>query len=411
MRTRRRLGALLLVLAATAAGPLAGTAAAPAQPAPLMHKLARALAVPHVARSRSAALAVDLTSGATLFARNVGRPLIPASTEKLLVTYAALTTLGPSYRIRTDVLGRGQLHGSTWRGNLILKGRGDPSLATADLEYLAARVRAAGVRRVTGRIVGDESHFDSRRTAPGWKRRYYINESPPLSALAVDRARVVGGAVSRHPALAAASAFRRLLRARGVSVAGRAAVGKARPRAQLLASAFSPPLWRLLRFMGLESDNFTAELLLKQLGTVGGSGGTTAAGATVVRRVLAMNGIPLRGARIVDGSGLSGLNRLTARGLAALLHAAWANPSLRPAFRATLPVAGRTGTLAHRMRRSPARGKVLAKTGTTSSASALAGFVQHRFLFAILQNGHPVSHWWARRAQDRFVAVLAQQRR
>ena len=410
MRPRSHLGGILTALALAATVPAAGTAGRPTEPGSLTRKLGRALAVPHVAPASSAALAVDLARGTTVYSRNIDRPLVPASNEKLLVAYVALSTLGPSYRIQTDVLGRGRLQAATWLGNLILKGRGDPSLTTTDLRYLAARVRAAGIRRVTGRIIGDESHFDSRRTAPGWKSWYYIKESPPLSALAVDRARSLGG-VSRGPALAAAARFRRLLRARGVAVAGRAAVGRARPGAVLLASAFSPPLWRLLRFMGLESDNFTAELLLKQLGTLTARRGTTAAGAVVVRRILAADGIPLGGVRIVDGSGLSGLNRLTVRALSALLQTAWADPSLRASFLATLPVAGRTGTLADRLRRAPTRGNVLAKTGTTADASALAGFVRHRFAFAIVQNGRPVSHWWARRAQDRFVAVLAAQQR
>ena len=59
------------------------------------------------------------------------------------------------------------------------------------------------------------------------------------------------------------------------------------------------------------------------------------------------------------------------------------------------------------MRRAPARGNVLAKTGTTSGASALSGYVKSRYVFAVLQNGRPLSYWWARVAQDRFATVLA----
>jgi D-alanyl-D-alanine carboxypeptidase len=61
------------------------------------------------------------------------------------------------------------------------------------------------------------------------------------------------------------------------------------------------------------------------------------------------------------------------------------------------------------MRTPTLRGKVVAKTGTTSEASALAGFVKGRYVFAILQNGHPLSYLWARKAQDRFATVLAAQ--
>jgi serine-type D-Ala-D-Ala carboxypeptidase/endopeptidase (penicillin-binding protein 4) len=113
--------------------------------------------------------------------------------------------------------------------------------------------------------------------------------------------------------------------------------------------------------------------------------------------------------RVVDGSGLSRLDRLTTRALASLLRAAWADPDIRPTFVAALPVAGISGTLADRMRRPPARGHVQAKTGTTDLASALSGFVRHHYVFSVLQNGSPVSTYWARLAQDRFATALASQ--
>jgi D-alanyl-D-alanine carboxypeptidase/D-alanyl-D-alanine-endopeptidase (penicillin-binding protein 4) len=113
--------------------------------------------------------------------------------------------------------------------------------------------------------------------------------------------------------------------------------------------------------------------------------------------------------RLVDGSGLSSLDRLTARGLSALLRAAWNDPDVRPYLLASLPVAGISGTLSDRMRAPPARGNVQAKTGTTSLASALSGYVKHRYVFSVLQNGSPVSSYWARRAQDRFATALAAQ--
>ena len=68
-----------------------------------------------------------------------------------------------------------------------------------------------------------------------------------------------------------------------------------------------------------------------------------------------------------------------------------------------------SGTLSDRLRKPPARGNVVAKTGTTDVASALSVYVRGRFAFTVLQNGHPLSYWWARRAQDRFAQVLAAQ--
>ena len=121
------------------------------------------------------------------------------------------------------------------------------------------------------------------------------------------------------------------------------------------------------------------------------------------------SGVPMAGVRIVDGSGLSMYDRLTAAAVTALLQAAWTDLSIRSAFVAALPIAGVNGTLEDRMRRGPARGHVLAKTGTTDVASALSGFARDRYVFAVLQNGHPVSATWARVAQDRFAQVLAGQ--
>jgi D-alanyl-D-alanine carboxypeptidase/D-alanyl-D-alanine-endopeptidase (penicillin-binding protein 4) len=113
------------------------------------------------------------------------------------------------------------------------------------------------------------------------------------------------------------------------------------------------------------------------------------------------------GVRIVDGSGLSLLDRFTANALVSLLTVMWNDAGVRPELLASLPVAGRSGTLVHRMRGTAAAGVVLAKTGTTSNASALSGFVGDRYVFSILNNGWPISSSWARLAQDRFAAVLA----
>jgi len=399
---KRRLVGLLILVA------LGTPVVAGAQQTPLQTRLAKALRVPHVAPARSAAVALDLATGTVLFTQNPGLSLAPASNEKLPLTYAALTTLGPTYRIETDVLGEGEQDGTTFSGTLVLRGGGDPTLSTAGLRSLAAQVRTYGIRRVTGGIVADESYFDSRRMVAGWKPSFFIDESPPLSALVVNRARV-GRTVTRSPALAAGTAFRTALRSAGVVVDGTMRMGRVDDFAIPIAQVESPTLAAILRFMDRESDNFTAELLLKQLGAVSLDRGTSAAGASVVMQALAEAGVPMAGVRIVDGSGLSRLDRLTANALAATLKAAWADPTVKPAFVAALPVAGVNGTMEDRLRKAPARWRVLAKTGTTSDASALSGYVSTRFLFTVLQNGHPLSYWWARRAQDRFVEVLAAQ--
>ena len=400
----RRLLATLVALIAFAAP--AASPAGRTQDSQLQRRLARALHVPHVAPARSAAVALDLASGTVLFEQNSGRPLAPASNEKLPLTYAALTELGPTYRIETDVLGEGQQDGTQWTGTLVLKGGGDPTLSRADLRVLAAQVKALGIRSVTGGVSGDESAYDARRVVTGWKPSFFIEESPPLSALVVDRARV-GRVVTRTPALVAAAAFREALGKAGIAVAGPVRVAPASDWSEVLGTVSSPTLAAMLRFMDRESDNFTAEMLLKQLGLMELGRGTSAAGAAVVTQALTEAGVPMAGVRIVDGSGLSQLDRLTANALGSLLKIAQADPIVGPALLASLPVAGVSGTLQHRLLQPPARGHVVAKTGTTDIASSLSGYVSGRYAFAVVQNGHPLSYWWARRAQDRFAQVLA----
>jgi D-alanyl-D-alanine carboxypeptidase/D-alanyl-D-alanine-endopeptidase (penicillin-binding protein 4) len=369
-------------------------------------QLARALHAKHVSPGRTGAIVLDLETGQTLFAHNSRLGLRPASNEKLATTYAALTALGPSFRIETDVLGEGQRAGSTWQGNLVLKGYGDPALSSAQVFSLARQVAAGGVRHVSGRIVGDESWFDTRRTGLGWKAAFYLHESPALSALIVDRG-WTGRFETRQPALAAAQLFLRDLRRAGVTVHGTAAVGVASEGATSLAAVDSAPLGSLLRHMDVFSDNFYAEMLLKEVGAVQGRGGSAAAGLAVERPLLREAGVPLARVRMVDGSGLSLLDRWTPLGLATLLRTMWDDPDLRSYLVAALPIAGETGTLEHRMRKAPAHGLVRAKTGTTDNASSLSGFVGDRYVFSILENGSPVRTVSAEASQNRFAQVLA----
>ena len=370
----------------------------------LSRALARALAAPGVARDRTAALAVDLSTGAAVYEANAGRALAPASAEKLAVSFTALRLLGPGYRFRTEVVGKGQLQGRVWRGSLFLVGRGDPTLRYRDLRLLAREVAAWGIRRISGHVVADERHFDARRDAPGWKPSFLGLESPPLSALSVDDLDLAG---PNGSAGAAARSFKEALARRGVTVAGRITTGRAPANGLPLAQDLSEPLVAIVRRMNRESDNFVSEMLLKELGASVDGIGSSAAGARVVREELRVAGVPVAGVRIVDGSGLSRLDRLTARALVAILRAGADDPAIRDAFVASLAVAGVSGTLERRLDRRPTRGRVIAKTGTTSASSALAGFVRGRYVFAIIQNGSPVPYWSARQAQDRFVTILA----
>ncbi len=395
MRLRVSLAAVVLAFTA-------GTTTAASAANGLGPRLTRSLTGPSLSLGKTAALAVDVATGETIFAHNSDVPFAPASNEKLPVSYAALVRLGPGYRFHTEVYGTGDRAGATWDGNLVIKGFGDPTLASADIERLAATIRGRGIRTVTGRVLGDESFYDRKRGAAGWKSGFIGGETPPLSALVVDQAR---GWPALSPPLLAARALRDALGRRGVVVVGRHGLGVAPASATTLASDASEPLSVLVRRMNRESDNFYAEMLLKQLAAAAGKAGTSAGGGRIVIATMKEAGIPVSGVRIVDGSGLSSLDRLTATALVGVLRAGATDPAIARPFLASLAVSGSSGTLSTRL--PSLRGKVKGKTGTTSLACTLSGVIRRRIVFAVLENGSPVSSWSARAAQDRFVTVLA----
>ena len=403
---RSRLPHLLLVLVALLTAP-AATAAALPRPA-LPAKIATVLRSHGLAGPRTAVVVSDAVDGSVLYRRNATRPLLPASNEKLYVTIGALTELGPDFRYETRVVAAGTRTSGVLHGNLVLVGSGDPTLSRYRVAALARAIRAAGITRITGRVIGDETLFDRKRSGPGWPARFVDIECPPLSALAVDR-NVAGATFVRTPARRAARLLRDALAARSVRSAG-IGVGKAPTTATPIAKTSSLPLWRILRFMNRESDNFTAETVAKSVGAYAGTGGTTAEGMRVTRGVIE----PLLGAdspalSLADGSGLSLDDRSTASALARLFTAASAQPSIADAVFGSLSIAGRNGTLERRMR--DLEGRVRGKTGTLDGVSSLTAYVTsttgHRYVISVIMNRRSLSFWQAHAAQDAIASLVA----
>lgn len=146
--------------------------------------LRRDLGTIMTSRTRSgtwSASVVSLTRGDTLFQANAGVPVLPASTMKLLTSAIALERLGPNYRFSTDVLRDGEVDASgTLNGNIYIRGDGDPSFSrrfhpgkySEPVDKLARAVAAAGIRRVTGAVIGDATAFDNELYPEGWLDRY-----------------------------------------------------------------------------------------------------------------------------------------------------------------------------------------------------------------------------------------------
>jgi D-alanyl-D-alanine carboxypeptidase/D-alanyl-D-alanine-endopeptidase (penicillin-binding protein 4) len=345
-------------------------------------------------------------------------PRILASNAKLFTTTAALSRFGVEGTLFTDVLGAGELDAEgVFRGSLYLRGGGDPTFGSrrfatrsyrvgAAVEDLAALLADAGIQRVTGRIYGDESAFDSLRGGPdsGYGVSTWVG---PLSALSFNRGLFTesGRGFQANPPAFAAARLDAALEAAGVPVRLRPRAGLTPTDGRVLASVASPPMERLIQLTNKPSDNFFAEILLKDLAHDAVGVGTTAFGA----RIAAAHARRL-GARatLVDGSGLSRGNRASPFSVVRLLSALYRSDDYDP-FVGSLPIAGQDGTLFDRMRRGAARWRCRGKTGTLSNVSALSGYCEARsgdnYAYSILMNGvYPPS---ARRLQDRMLQAIA----
>ena len=116
-----------------------------------------------MAGGAASVVVADADTGNIRYQHDADNRLMPASNTKLLTSTAAMELLGPGYRFSTDVLADGTPPRVVLSGDLYLRGTGDPTMLAADYDALAAQVAAAGVRRVTGRLVADDTRFDTQR--------------------------------------------------------------------------------------------------------------------------------------------------------------------------------------------------------------------------------------------------------
>jgi serine-type D-Ala-D-Ala carboxypeptidase/endopeptidase (penicillin-binding protein 4) len=368
----------------------------------------------------SGAYVLDLDTGQPLFAAAAGTGRLPASVEKVYTTSTALLRFGSGATLTTAVLGRGTLDArGTWHGALYLKGGGDPTFgdagfdrsaygAGATMQRLVANlISGTRIRSIRGRIVGDESYFDSLRGTPATGFRASSDVEGLLSALAYDRGfeNFEGTAFQRRPALVATQQFAAALRAAGVRVPSRTPVytGPTPPSAKRLAVVHSPRMATLVKLTNTPSDNFFAEMLEKGLGARFGGRGTTAAGAAVVRALLARKfGVH---PRLNDGSGLSRADSTSPVQVVTVLRAM----AHDGAFVNSLAVGGESGTLQHEMNGTPAQGRCRGKTGTLHDVSNLVGYCRardgHTLAFAFLMNA--IDPDFAHPIQDRMAVALA----
>jgi D-alanyl-D-alanine carboxypeptidase/D-alanyl-D-alanine-endopeptidase (penicillin-binding protein 4) len=389
----------------------------------------------------------------------------------------ALDRFGPDHVFKTPVLYDGSLGDGVLRGNLYLRGVGDPSLSMrfwkgdSPVAALARQVAGLGIRQIQGDIVGDATVFDGKLVPDGWKTSYLgaayaarvagltVNEGliwiavRPLSGKAdvaldppsatvpvINNVRVVAGRagsisaarntdgaivvrgtigsaapvqkysiVADDPPLYLTGALRTALEQAGVSVTGTTRMGPTPAEATPLAAVASPPLGQSVTEMNREGINVVAEMLYRTAAARDDQVGSAGTALMTLRQYMETNArLPGSVVDVYDGSGLSELNRLTARSMVHLLgyahEATWSG-----AFHASLPVEGESGTLKNRAKGTPARGNLHAKTGTTNTVASLGGYVTARngeiLAFSFLYNG--TDRWNARAAMDRMGATMA----
>jgi serine-type D-Ala-D-Ala carboxypeptidase/endopeptidase (penicillin-binding protein 4) len=425
---RRGAVTLALVGAATVAVPAGAQAATPgpdkAFRTPIAHgsatarasvsasKLSGGLAKLFRGVGRSGAFVIDASDDQVLFSRKARRARILASNSKLFTTATALARFAPEDRLHTTAWSTDDVSDGVSQG-LYLRGGGDPTLSGGGLAKLADGVRAAGVTTVQGPVVYDDSFLDHLAGIPQHGIR--AERIGTLSGLTVD------GGSPGDPAKSAARRFQDALRTDGVSIGNSVTPGVVPPVANQVGDFGSPTMADLIQDTNVPSNNFFAEMLLKDIGGEFGGAGSTAAGISVVKRFAAERGARFNGE---NGSGLSRRNKASPASVVKLLDSMIEvdentppdtqaeQRGQRDAWIESLAVAGRSGTLAHRMRRTAARSRCHAKTGTLNGVSALSGYcfqgaedADHAVVFSLLMNRVDVDR--ARLVQDRMAALLA----
>ena len=447
---RRRLRLAAAAAALVAVGALAGGSAVAATvvsaaesgqpPASPAERLAREFSAALSLRiaPRSTCLTV-LLDDELIFEAQGDSALVPASLMKIATAAAAFEILEPDGVYTTEVFARSDALAAasdgTLRGDVYLVGGGDPVLNTprygaripdpvayTDVTELADRVHevlaSRGIRRIEGRIIGDDSWYPDRVRVyykefppggdePVWRYSHdTLNYIGPLSGLLIndgfasytwktgieDRRDYVR---ATDPTRHAASVLNSLLEVRGTPITRwtRAGAAPAPAELTLLASIESPPISAIVARMLSRSDNTIAEMMLKEIGrqTLGSSREVAVA---VVHGVLQRLLGPLAaGIEVADGSGVSRYNRLTCAAVAELLRQAGPGSPLVEG----LSLAGETGTLKACRPAPPAAGQgspnpVLAKTGTVYLSNSLAGVTVaangEAVTFAMMANGH-----------------------
>ncbi len=319
-------------------------------------------------------LVIDLSSGETLAEMNADKPLIPASIMKCVTTATLLSRLDEDASFHTEVYITGPVRDGVLEGNVIVVGSGDPSLNSRHVEggkdicrEIASALVDRGVVSIKGRIVVDEGIWDGPAIPPSWMSgdlpHAYGTGSHGLNF--EDNAS--GSRSVSNPAAVFDTRLRSALKDKGITVDGESIRERER---ELLVDHVSVPLDEIMRSCMMRSDNQYAEALLRSYAVASGHKGSTEKAASLEKDYWRKHKAPMSDVNIIDGSGLSRQNRLTARFMAHILSERSENPYYVSFF----PLAGQEGTLRNFLVDTPLEGYVALKTGSMKGIQCYAGY-------------------------------------
>lgn len=379
-------------------------------------------------------LIVNPRTGDTLYSKNAGKLFMPASNMKIITTAAALTLLGPDYTYKTTFLADGPVQDSLLDGDLIVIGRGDPTIsdnmrgvATTVMDALADSIRAHGIRQITGRLARVGDAFPDSTRGYGWEwddlGEYYaagvdeliFNEgmAPTTPRPPPDTVRDSAySGPAKDPATAYLNALNDALIRKGITLdAG--VLDSILPTPFKMDTLFtftSLPMRNIIPALLKPSQNQLAEILLKTIGLERGGMGTADSARKIVGQLLLSWGVQPDGFVIRDGSGLSRHDLLTPETIVRVLDRIQQDTAFA-VFYNGLPIAGIDGTLKDRMKGTLAEGNVHAKTGSISFARSLSGYVTtadgERLIFSILANNWTTPSSVVTGVADQIAAALA----
>lgn len=338
------------------------------------------LAAKSITSGSTAVLVRDLKTGETLVSHNADVPLLPASIMKTVTIAGLLQEQGPDERFHTLVYADGPVEGKVIEGDLVIVGGGDPTLgadcapASADIaEEIIASLKHRGIDSINGGLRIDESLYEGPACPASWSdgdlKQAYGTGSHALNF----RRNASGGRAVKNPESVFLSYLRSRLQDAGIAVNGDSSSGKeglADEDATLLVDHMSDKYAEVMRSCMMRSDNLFAEILLRTFGLARGKDGSTSESADEMLAYWKKEGVPTEGVRLIDGSGLSRSNRVTADFISGILH----KMSDDEEYSSFLPLAGQEGTLSDFLKGSALDAYVAMKTGSMKGIQCYAGY-------------------------------------